>query len=732
MMLPTRADRCRAVSALAVLAGCAGMLASALAAAQPAHWVNQYGQVGLMQTPTARSLGKGALGTGIGLFSPYRTVFMHVQPLDWIQGNIRYFDISNRDYSYVAGRPPDENPQSVSRRFTDKGVDLQIRLWKESRWLPAVSLGLMDIAGTGLLGSEYIVASRRYHDFDVHFGVGWGRLGSGDDIDNPFGMFADRFDERPAAGSGLGGQLEPQTYFRGATAFFGGIVWTPGGGPLSLFAEVEGNDYQSEPLDNPQDVDSRVNIGASYRLFDAIDIGVGWQRGNEFAAQVSMAGNLEYDAGPENVLQSMPAPVPAYPSMMRAPIDNPLDHAVVERIRRDMRRQGLRLHALDADADDSVLTAWYSQTLGHSIPQAAGRAARAVLRNAGVTYDRFVMVEMVGGTEAVRVTMPSEAFHRAAGGDWTADEFAEFVRVLPTSARGYRGAAYRDLLRYPSLSTAFNPQFRSNIGGPDAFVVGQILARLSATVQLTPGWSVSGALGVNVADNIGNRLQQRFPSGLPPVRSNVGDYLREGKDFYLAQLETNYLFPIVSDVYGRVSAGIFEEMFGGVAGEVLYRPSGARWALGADVARVRQRDFEQRFGFQDYEVTTGHLTYYHELPWQDLRVVLSAGRYLAGDIGGTLDISREFASGVRFGVFATRTDASTEEFGEGSFDKGFYLSIPIGLFSPAGGRGEAEFLYRPLTRDGGQKVRAGRALYDALDLSTSRSVYQGSARDWLR
>ena len=40
------------------------------------------------------------------------------------------------------------------------------------------------------------------------------------------------------------------------------------------------------------------------------------------------------------------------------------------------------------------------------------------------------------------------------------------------------------------------------------------------------------------------------------------------------------------------------------------------------------------------------------------------------------------------GAFFTRTDLSFEEFGEGSFDKGIYVHIPIDFFA----------LFRPLNK----------------------------------
>lgn len=55
----------------------------------------------------------------------------------------------------------------------------------------------------------------------------------------------------------------------------------------------------------------------------------------------------------------------------------------------------------------------------------------------------------------------------------------------------------------------------------------------------------------------------------------------------------------------------------------------------------------------------------------------SNGEYLAGDKGFTFEASRSFKNDVKFGVFATFTDVSTDQFGEGLFDKGIFFNIPI-------------------------------------------------------
>ena len=86
---------------------------------------------------------------------------------------------------------------------------------------------------------------------------------------------------------------------------------------------------------------------------------------------------------------------------------------------------------------------------------------------------------------------------------------------------------------------------------------------------------------------------------------------------------------------------------------------------------------------------------------------VSAGEYLAGDVGYTLEFSRSFYNGVQFGVFATFTDVTTEQFGEGSFDKGITFNIPIygNLIS---------YMWKPLTKDPGAKLNRKNTLHDLL------------------
>ena len=78
------------------------------------------------------------------------------------------------------------------------------------------------------------------------------------------------------------------------------------------------------------------------------------------------------------------------------------------------------------------------------------------------------------------------------------------------------------------------------------------------------------------------------------------------------------------------------------------------------------------------------------------------------------------------GVFATKTNLSAEEFGEGSFNKGFYLSVPTEMFYSDFTSGNISFGLQPLTKDGGAMLIQQNAFFGILGDSNRNSF----ERDW--
>ncbi|MDB5968946.1 MAG: hypothetical protein JWQ90_1396 [Hydrocarboniphaga sp.] len=663
---------------------------------------SDFGTVGLLQTPTARMSDDGEFKAGISLVSPYNQLLLGVQLLPWLETQLRYVEISNRLYG-----PEDF---SGDQTYKDRGVDFKLRLIEEGEYLPAISLGIVDIGGTGLFSSEYLVASRRYHNLDFSFGLGWGRLGSRGGLHNPFRLLSGRFEDRPNDGAG---GISVNRFFSGAEISpFGGIQWqTPIDG-VSLKLEYDGNDYQSEVFNNRQDVHFPLNAAVNWRVWDSVDLSAGVERGDTAMLRLSAFTNFVRNRGPAKVFD--PPPTPAYLGEAKAkgePIQKAavIDTATVESIRSELKRQQINLVALDADPAKADITVWMTQSFARDPHRVIGRVGQTLATMAPDEYQSFTVVNVSGKDETYRVTLLRKQLQDFVDFKGSAEEVRASALLDLPREDAYQDAQYKDLVPYPNFSWGMGPALRQHVGGPDDFYFGQLWWRTNASLALSEQWSFASSVGVNIYNNF-DGLKVRDTSSLPHVRSDIVQYLKQGEN-NLVKLETNYIWSPATDWKARFSAGIFEEMYGGVAGEILYSKPYSPWAIGLDANWVRKRDFDQRFGFQDYSVVTGHLTGYFDLPFYDLHLNVSVGRYLARDVGSTVELSRQFASGVVVGAFATRTDVSAADFGEGKFDKGFFLYLPLDIFFPRSTRRGASLAFRPLTRDGGQKVRDGVSLY---------------------
>jgi hypothetical protein len=260
----------------------------------------------------------------------------------------------------------------------------------------------------------------------------------------------------------------------------------------------------------------------------------------------------------------------------------------------------------------------------------------------------------------------------------------------------------------PRLSWGIEPRLTLQVGDPQASVRWQAGVAAGGRVDLGAGLALAGSVQQVIAGNLDGGLPS--DSRLPRVRSDYARYAREGRTSIPA-LYAERIWNPAPDVFARVTGGYLEPMFAGVSGEVLWRPAGRGFALGLDINHVVQRAYDGKFGALGYNVTTGHLSLYADLPLWNMYGVLRGGRYLAGDWGGTIELGRRFDSGIEAGGFATFTNVPFSRFGEGSFDKGIYVRVPFDVFGLST-RSRASLNIRPVQRDGGQRLSVDNPLWE--------------------
>ena len=60
--------------------------------------------------------------------------------------------------------------------YKDKAFDLKYQILAESKWFPAMAVGVHDFLGTRLFPAEYLVFSRQFFPLDLTLGLGTKRL----------------------------------------------------------------------------------------------------------------------------------------------------------------------------------------------------------------------------------------------------------------------------------------------------------------------------------------------------------------------------------------------------------------------------------------------------------------------------------------------------------------------------------------------------------------------------
>lgn len=693
------------------------LLSSSAALAQEVPFYGLYGTPGLIDMPSADTAPDATLSATYSNFAGTSRNTLTFQVTPRLTASFRYTAIKDL---YLRGWDRDT--------YYDRSFDMQYLLVRETDRLPAVSIGLRDFIGTGLYGSEYIVASKNVSPrLRLTGGVGWGRLGS-------YGAMGST-GTRPTEVIGEGGIPTYDRWFRGDFAAFGGVAWKATD-QLTLKAEYSTDAYNTEQQSGTNsgvsygpvfERKSPWNFGIDYRMRSGAQLSLYSLYGTEIGALVTVHSNPHRAAYPSGSEQA-PWPVKPRSASERRDLgwqtNTNLVNSLPLNLRRSLESQGLRYEGMDLTATKATLR------LGNSRygdePEAIGRAARAMSRVLPGSVETFVIVPVVGGMAMSAITLRRSDLERLENAP--ADQMLARVSIQ----EGFGQAPAREGGIEKRLSWGIAPYMDLSVFDPDNPVRADLGIRAKASYQISPSLVLSGSITKKLSGNL-DSVTREVPSGLPRVRTDYAEYSRQG-DPALEYLTLAHYGRPGKNLYSRVTMGYLEAMYAGVSGEVLWKPVGSRLALGAELNWVRPRDFDQLFDLRSNVTSSGtipelngHVSAYYDFG-NGFHGQLDVGRYLAGDIGATVSLDREFANGWRVGAYATFTDAQIDDFGEGSFDKGLRLTVPFGWAFGKPSRNSNSIAIQSLTRDGGARLNVNDRLYPMV-----RDYHQPElAREWGR
>ena len=696
----------------ALLIGSGGM--TAVAEPLLGSVTNSYGLPGGVDTPTAEGLPDATLGATIGAGDYARRNTLVFQGLPRLTAALRYSRVEgiDRDRGYI----------------WDRSFDVRYQAIDEQGWRPAVAIGLQDFLGTGVYSGEYIVATKTLTPrLRATAGIGWGRL-AGDR------RITDYTDE--------GGTPNLDDWFTGSAKPFGSVIWQATD-KLSLVAEYSNDDYELEVLQGEPEPSSNFNFGATYQLGRNYRLSAYTIGGETFGAQFSMALSPR-DAPYPSGLEKAPAPVRPRPAPAADPdgwsgvwSQDPTAQPAIQKALGDaLAKEGIELESMALSATRAEVRIRNNRYIAQA--EAIGRTTRLMSRALPPSVETFVVTSSQDGIPTSSLT--------ARRGDVERLENTEAGQIAAAAVLSDAVPYPSDLVRspgvYPRFEWDLGPYLGTSLFDPDEPFRYEVGAQLSASYEIAPGLLIKGRIrqrafgtidkdapgGLSVDEYEAQDRDVDEDTGVPRVRSDSRMY-SDNDSPTLPELTLNWYARPSQTTYSRVTVGYLERAFAGASGELLWKPVQSPLALGLEINRVRKRDFDGGLGFRDYEVTTGHASAYYEFA-QGFVGQLDVGQYLAGDVGATVAVSREFANGWRVGAYVTKTDLSAEEFGEGSFDKGITLSIPVSWATGTATKQRVGGNLRSLSRDGGSKLRVDGRLYDTVRDSHSGKVYEGWGRFW--
>ena len=658
-----------------------------------------FGALGLNTVPSARHDPEGTIRAFAHAADPYLHSGVSIQLTEPINITLR----QSAEVSSINSSP---------ERFYP-GVDLKFRLLKETQYIPELSIGLQSATGHRRMAGEYVAISKRYKDFDFTGGMAWGRLGSAAHVKNPFNIFGSHFKKDRDITSEDPNMFED--WFTGEDiGFFGGIEYfTPLDG-VSIKADWGADRYVAELTTSDYNKAPPWSLGLNYQATEWNNIGVSVIGGKKIMGQLSFQSPLQRWTGGQKTA-TIPPHFNAHRYIRLSSAD----------VQSDAAKDGIQL-AVENETSSGLHASLTLQPSLSSPPQ-IGRAIRHMANNASTTTEALSITPQVYGLRGSQINIIRRDIEDAlttkqgsAQEIWYNTEFRPSDKntkinrsLLPELASG----------NFSSRSFRLYLDQAISMSEEDSALLYRTSIIASKDVQIGKGGIFGNAVRLNLSDNL-HRLRDYRPQSLLPVRSNIDDFADER-----LSIERSYLgwtYTLQPDVYLALSGGYLEEMYGGAGGEILYRPFGRTYAIGAQSYLAFKRDPLQslNLGFSGDTLLTAHINAYYEIPGTQTTLKGQIGRYLAEDIGGSVEVSQNFNNGVRLGAFVTATDqADFDLFGSTThLYSGLKLGIPIGSprFIPDGS--QIRVTAAQLGRDTGQSIDKPIDLYELTETLSYRHL----------
>lgn len=660
--------------------------------------LGNFGLPGIVDLPTARRLPDGEL------------VFTHQNHKYLFMNGLSFQALPRLGVSFRYGGQGRGGSFAYGRVNWDRSFDAHISIMDEKKYFPALSIGLRDFIGTGWYSSEYIVGTKSIGNIEITAGLGFGRLAGRNKISNPFINLSPRFKTRDANIVGRGGTLGTINWFHGDTSLFYGINYNIGN-KIALSVEYTSDIMYRESYYS--EIKSPWNFGVSVQVNDYVNLAAQYLHGSEASVTAKVAIN---PGRPPLLGGKELAPVPMRIRNTNTRYSPQTNEKVIRKV---LDADLFLVHHLKIHGDTATIVV--TNTKFRSIAQAIGRISS--------TFQRFTSNDVKFVDVSFHYNSIQTARYYIDLAKITDQQFnPKSVRDFDPSIKAINPIAKPLTEKSTNFSWGLGPYIAHRLFNPDLPLSMETGLEFVTEYEFAPGLKLSGAFRKSLLTNLTDN-KRRSNSNLPHVHSDWPLYDIAGQNGHIHALKLSYTRNFYPGIIGTVQAGLLEPFYAGFGGEILYKPARSPLAIGLDIHQVRKRDYDMKLDLLEYETTVGHLSAYYDVGGM-FNLEINAGRYLAGDWGATTTISRKFGSGWEVGGYATLTDVPFNVFGEGSFDKAIFVSLPIDWITSSPNKTRRSLILRPITRDGGANLASARKLYKQIERSQNAEFKREYGRLW--
>ncbi len=644
-----------------------------MASDRPFNNTANWGGTGLMEIPNARILEDGEVRFGAAQALPFRWYYGGMGILPGLEFTARVTEMTNIFPDSDSVFTPDYGGNK------DKAVHLKYQIIPESKEIPAIAIGFDDFWGTGQFTNEYLVMSRQVYPIDITLGIGSKRLS--------------------------GGSIQ---FFSDDYSLFGGFEMVLSD-RFIFMAEYNPIKYENDPISFrgiPQGAKTPVNVGLRTKITQGIEMGLSFQRGDVFGISLSVTSLLG-----EQILPQAPDPAPLLPVDRRS-FEERENKEIIQSVYDAVKKAGFEGVAVYTDGYDVICEFKNNKYLSNQ--KAVDRVLRFLLFYSPEDTELLTAVVKNDKFPILKVSVKPDHMDKYILGDISEETFTKKLLKIDIANE----IIVDENSNYLSISDDNGYNFEYGIkpdidiywNDPSGFLKFAVGVAPYFGMDLWKGASAYARFNVPIYSNITSPSTEELP--LDVVRSDIAKYKKDNYTF--ERLQIDQIFHLSDRLFSRLSIGFFETMYAGIGGEALYFVGDGKLALGLEGDWVKKRVPKKLFELMDVDRHTLLGSAYYHYSGLDITFKTQYGRFLAGDVGWKIDVSRRYKTGAVLGMFIAYTD--TDNIDQPSFNddynhKGVYLRLPVRMFYTRDSTKFLNYNISPWTRDVGQTISHLKNLY---------------------